>query len=164
MIYNLESEVEINLDFDYEKTFHDVVDCVVDLFECEYDCEVNLLLVNNESIREINNDTRGIDNPTDVLSFPNLDFIEAGSFNDIDETDDIFEPDSGELILGDIVISLEKVHEQALQFGHSERREFAFLIAHSMLHLIGFDHMEDTEREEMEEYQRKIMDILKIGR
>ena len=164
MIYNFETEVEVNLDFDYEKTFRDVVDAVIDYFKCPYDCEVSLLLVDNDSIRDINSETRGIDNPTDVLSFPNVNFVTPGNFDDVDDSDDIFEPDSGELILGDIVLSLEKVIAQAKEYNHSTLREYAFLIAHSMLHLIGFDHMEEDERIEMENYQDIIMNILGIIR
>jgi len=164
MIYNFESEVEVNLEFDYEQVYRDVVDAVTDYFECPYDCEVSLLLVDNESIKDINSQTRGIDNATDVLSFPNVEFDIAGSFDSIDESDDIFEPDSGELILGDIVLSLERVISQATEYNHSVLREYAFLIAHSMLHLIGYDHMEDDEREEMENYQAVIMNNLNILR
>lgn len=164
MIYNLESEVDLNLNFDYEKIYKNVVDTVLDYFKCPYDCEISMLFVDNETIRGINNDTRGIDSATDVLSFPNIEYSAAGDFEDIDEMDDLFEPDSGELILGDIVLSIEKVISQAEEYGHSVLREYAFLITHSMLHLLGFDHIEEEDRIEMEEYQRIIMDILKIGR
>lgn len=164
MIYCLEVETEVNFDFDYENTFKRVVDAVIDYFDCQYDCEVSLLLVDNEAIKSINAETREIDAPTDVLSFPNIDFAIQGNFDSIDESQDCFEPDTGELILGDIVISVDKVKAQALEYGHSELREYAFLICHSMLHLIGFDHMEDDERIVMEEYQSKIMDILNITR
>jgi len=164
MIYNFETEIDIDLDFDYEKTFRDVVDAVTDYFECPYDCEVSLLLVDNDSIREINAQTRGIDNATDVLSFPNNDFEAPALFDSINEADDVFEPDSGELILGDIVLSLDRVKEQACEYGHSVKREYAFLIAHSMLHLIGFDHIDEEERTEMEKYQTIIMNNLGILR
>lgn len=164
MIYNTEMEVEYNFPFDYKKIFTDVVDAVIEHFNCPYDCEVSLLLVDNESIKAINSDTRGIDNATDVLSFPNVEFTEPGVFDSLDESDDVFEPDSGELILGDIVISVEKIEEQSKEYGHSLLREYAFLICHSMLHLIGFDHMEDEERKVMEQYQSDIMNILNINR
>ena len=164
MIYNIDSEVNIDFDFDYESVFKNVVDAVIDNFDCPYDCEVNLLLVDNESIQVINNDTRGIDKATDVLSFPNIELEEAGCFSKLDESDDCFEPDSGELILGDIVISIEKVCEQANEYGHSRLREYAFLICHSMLHLIGFDHIEDDDRVIMEKYQTIMMDRLNILR
>lgn len=164
MIYNLDSEIDVTLAFDYEKIYKDVVDAVLNYFNCPYDYEISLLLVDNDSIRAINNETREIDSATDVLSFPNIEFKVPGNFDNIDEFDDIFEPDSGELILGDIVISLGKLIAQAKEYGHSELREYAFLICHSMLHLIGFDHMEENERNEMEKYQNEIMNILNILR
>ena len=164
MIYNFDTEVNIDFDFDYEDIYKSVVNSVVEHFNCPYDIEVSLLLVDNESIKEINNETRNINNATDVLSFPNIEFSEPGDFSKIDELDDVFEPDSGELIIGDIVISQDKVKSQALEYGHSELREYAFLICHSMLHLIGFDHMEEDERKVMEGYQSEIMGILNILR
>ena len=164
MIYNIEYEVEFTTDFDKEKIYRSVVDTVLDNFDCPYDCEVSLLFVEDEQMREINNETRGIDNSTDVLSFPNVNFEEAGKFDTIDEAEDYFEPDSGELILGDIVLSVDKIREQAKEYGHSELREYSFLICHSMLHLLGFDHMEEDERKEMEALQTKIMELLNITR
>ncbi|MBQ4176087.1 MAG: rRNA maturation RNase YbeY [Lachnospiraceae bacterium] len=88
-----------------------------------------------------------------------------GDFSQINEEgSDEFDPDSGELLLGDIVINADRVIEQAQEYGHSQRREYAFLIAHSILHLTGYDHMEDEEREQMEERQRSIMEKVGIGR
>ena len=75
-----------------------------------------------------------------------------------------FNPDSGELVLGDIIISLDKVVEQAEKYGHSSRRELAFLVAHSMMHLFGYDHMESTEAEVMEKKQEDVLQILGITR
>ena len=164
MIYNFCNETEVKLEFEYEKIYREVVDCVLDTFDCKYDCEVSLLLVDNDSIKEINLETRGIDKPTDVLSFPNVIFEKPGDFDSIDESSDCFEPDSGELILGDIVISVDKVISQAIEYGHSQLREYAFLICHSLLHLLSFDHIKDDERSVMEDYQNKIMDVLNILR
>lgn len=164
MTYNIETEIEVNLDFDYKKIYEQVVDAVLDHFNCDYETEVNLLLVDNDAIHEINNDTRGIDRPTDVLSFPNVEFSIPGNFAAVEELEDCFEPDSGELILGDIVLSVEKVLSQAEEYGHTALREYAFLIAHSMLHLIGFDHINEEDREVMEKYQSDIMNILNINR
>lgn len=164
MIYNIEKEVEVDFSFDYEKVYQDVISTVMSYFECPYDYEISLLLVDNKSIHEINLDTRGIDNATDVLSFPNIDFINPASFDDFDETNDCFEPDTGELILGDIVLSVEKVNSQAKEYGHSVIREYAFLICHSILHLLGFDHIEEEDRVIMEQKQSEIMNILEINR
>ena len=90
----------------------------------------------------------------------------AGNFEFLEEDDaiDCFHPETGELLLGDIVISAEKVLEQAKEYGHSPKREYAFLIAHSMLHLMGFDHMGPEEAEDMEKRQKEILDHLQITR
>ena len=113
----------------------------------------------------MNLEFRQIDRPTDVLSFPMAEYDAPADFSCIDEeSDDLFDPESGELMLGDIVISKDRVLSQAEQYGHSPKREYAFLIAHSMLHLFGYDHMEEGERAVMEEKQREIMKIVNIPR
>ncbi len=113
----------------------------------------------------MNRQFRGIDEPTDVLSFPLQEYPSPGDFSRIDEDGwDSFDPDSGELLLGDIVINADRVISQAAEYGHSQMREFAFLIAHSILHLCGYDHMEEEERSQMEEHQRRILDALGITR
>ena len=92
----------------------------------------------------------------------------AGDFEFLDKDDpyvyEYFEPDTGELILGDIVISSDKVYSQAEEYGHSVKRELGFLVAHSMLHLFGYDHMEDEERVVMETKQKEILERLGITR
>jgi probable rRNA maturation factor len=118
----------------------------------------------NDEIQEMNQNFRQIDRATDVLSFPMVDYEEAGNFDFLEDVMDAFHPESGELMLGDIVISKEKVISQAVEYGHSVEREYAFLIAHSMLHLFGYDHMEDQERIVMEAKQKEIMEQLQILR
>ena len=153
MTINIDIETEMTLDLPYEEIIHNVIEESVDYVECPYDFEVNVLLTDNEGIHQINLDMRQIDNPTDVLSFPMCDF------EILEETPEAyFNPDTGELMLGDIVISIDKVKEQAEKYGHSETRELAFLVAHSMLHLSGYDHMEDEERVEMEAMQSEILE------
>jgi len=93
-----------------------------------------------------------------------IDYDKPGDFTGFDEIDDYFDLDTGELILGDIVISYDRVISQAHEFNHSVRREFAFLVAHSMLHLFGYDHMEEDERVEMERKQNDILINLGITR
>jgi probable rRNA maturation factor len=106
-----------------------------------------------------------VDRPTDVLSFPNVPFEAPADFNAAEQYEaDCFQPDSGELILGDIILSRDRILEQAESFGHSIRREFAFLVAHSMLHLCGYDHMEPQEAAVMEEKQNHVLDMLGITR
>ena len=128
---------------------------------CPYPCEVNVLLTDNRVIHELNQTHRGIDRPTDVLSFPMASYKKEGDFSGfLEEQEDCFNPETGELILGDIVISLERAKEQSLEYGHSFLREIAFLTAHSMLHLFGYDHMEEDERLRMEAKQDEILDRL----
>ena len=110
--------------------------------------EVELSLCGDEEIHRINREFRGIDRPTDVLSFPMMDF----------EMPDVY------VSLGNIVISVETARRQAEEYGHSLKRELCFLCAHSALHLLGYDHETDEEREEMEAKQREILDALGIKR
>lgn len=165
MLVFIENETNRSLPFPVEETVQMVCEAVLEEEGCPYEAQVNLVLTDNGGIRELNRECRGIDRETDVLSFPNVDFDEEGVF-DIDEDSeaDYFDPETGELLLGDIMISLDKVYEQAEEYGHSVRREFAFLVAHSMLHLCGYDHMEDTERVRMEQKQEAILTGLGITR
>ena len=161
----IETEGEISFSFDVEEVARLVVDAALDIVRCPYESEIDLLLTHDEEIHEMNREHRGIDRPTDVLSFPMLEFTIPGDFSGIDEeAEDIFNPESGELMLGDIVISADRVLAQADEYGHSPRREYAFLIAHSILHLCGYDHMEEDERAVMEEKQRAIMEKINILR
>ena len=165
MIFYIDKECDIEFPFDMDTVAKSVVETALDYVKCPYDVEINLLITDNEGIREYNRDYRNLDKETDVLSFPNVDFEVPGVFDiDEDAEADYFDPESGELILGDIIISVEKVAEQAENYGHSKKREFAFLVAHSMLHLFGYDHMEDDERVEMEAKQKEILEQLQILR
>ena len=165
MTVTIEYEAEERLEVPYEEIIRNVVEEALDYVECPYDAEVNVVLTDNEGIHQINLDMRGIDRPTDVLSFPMCDFETPGDFDGLEETpEEYFNPDTGELMLGDIVISKEKVLAQAEEYGHSVEREYAFLIAHSVLHLIGYDHIEEEERMVMETKQREIMKRLDILR
>ncbi len=156
MIY-IENEYG-NVDIEYQKIAEDIINAAIEYVMCPYECEVNLTIVDNETIKGINNENRNIDSPTDVLSFPMLDYVKPGDFSDKDDEMN-FNPESGELVLGDIVISYDRVVSQAQEYGHSKKREFAFLIAHSMLHLFGYDHIKDDERIEMEAKQKEILEL-----
>ena len=159
-----EEEGELRLDLPCEELATKVIVAALDYEDCPYEVEVNLLLTMNDEIQEMNQNFRQIDRATDVLSFPMIDYEEAGNFEFLEDVMDAFHPESGELMLGDIVISKEKVLSQAEEYGHSVEREYAFLIAHSMLHLFGYDHMEEEERMVMEAKQREIMEQLQILR
>ncbi len=136
----------------------DVIDGAVEYVNCPYECTVEVTFTDNASIREINLEQRKIDAPTDVLSFPLLEYNTPGDFSFLEDAGvDAFDPETGELLLGDIVISLERAKEQAAEYGHSIFRETAFLTAHSMLHLFGYDHIEDGDRVTMEQMQEDIL-------
>ena len=165
MTFYVENETQVTFPFNVEETVRNVCEAVLDEEKCPYEVQVNVVLTDNEGIREMNRECRKIDRETDVLSFPNVDFEREGVFEiDEDREADYFDPDSGELILGDIMISVDKVKEQAENYGHSLRREFAFLVAHSMLHLCGYDHMEPEEAAVMEQKQRDVLEGLGITR
>lgn len=165
MTFYVENETEVSFPFDVEALVQLVAEAVLETEDCPYESQVNVLLTDNEGIREFNRTYREIDRETDVLSFPNLDFEKEGEFDIEEEREaDYFDPDTGELILGDIILSVDKVMEQAESYGHSTKREFAFLIAHSMLHLCGYDHMEKEEAEVMEGKQEGILVSLGITR
>ena len=165
MTFYAENETSCTFNFDWESIFQQVALAVLDSEKCPYETEVNLLLTDNAGIQEFNRENRNIDAPTDVLSFPNIEYDEPANFESVEEYQaDYFEPDSGELILGDIIISVDKVKQQALEYGHSEKREFAFLVAHSMLHLCGYDHMTPEEEQEMITKQEVVLNNLGITR
>lgn len=161
MTIHIEYEAEERLGFDYESTIRKVINEAMDYEECPYESEVEVVITDNERIHEVNKEFRDIDRPTDVLSFPMVEYDTPGDFDVLEESEECFNPETGELLLGDIMISVDKVKEQAANYGHSEERELGFLIAHSMLHLFGYDHMEDDEREVMERKQEEILQ--KIG-
>ena len=165
MSFYLEKECDRDFDFDEEELARRVIDYCLEFVQFPYEAEVNLTLTDDEGIHKINKEYRQIDRPTDVLSFPMLHYASPADFTFLaDESEEDFNPDTGEALLGDIIISVDKVSEQAASYGHSTRREFAFLIVHSMLHLFGYDHMEPEEAVVMEEQQNRILTGLNILR
>ena len=164
MTLNLDKEFPGEISFDYEETAKHVISAALDWEDCPYEAEVSLVLTTDEDIRSTNAQFRKIDRVTDVLSFPMIDFETPGDFSFLEERADAFDPDSGELVLGDIMIAIPRMREQANTYGHSEIREYAFLIAHSMLHLMGYDHMTEEEAAIMEEKQEAILEQLGITR
>ncbi|MDE7251337.1 MAG: rRNA maturation RNase YbeY [Acetatifactor sp.] len=167
MTFYVEFDEDVSADFpfDAKELVAQVAQAVLASEGCTYEACVNVLVTDNEGIREFNRQYRDIDRETDVLSFPNLDFERAGEFViSAEQRADYFDPDSGELVLGDIILSADRVREQAESYGHSLKREFAFLVAHSMLHLCGYDHMEEAEAEIMERKQEAILSELGITR
>lgn len=161
---NIENEIEYQFDFDYEDVIEKAVQFTADYLKFPFEFEVNVLIVNNDEIQKINMDMRRIDAPTDVLSFPMLEYDAPGDFESIDEENDaLWNLESERLILGDIVLSVDKILSQAEEFGHTQIREMSFLVVHSMLHLFGYDHM-DEEDKTMENLQKAILDEMGIRR
>lgn len=159
-----EEEGKFELPLNSAEIAETVAEAVLDMEACPYEAQAELLLTTSEAIRELNREYREIDRPTDVLSFPAVDFLQPSDYSVLEQDLTCFDPDTGELMLGNIVICKEKVVSQAEEYGHSVKREFAFLIAHSMLHLLGYDHMEEDERVVMEEKQRIVLGNLGISR
>lgn len=110
-----------------------------EVLSLEYDLSVSVVLVDDDTIHQYNRDYRNIDRPTDVLSFPD------GEFED------------GVLLMGDIIISTDAIRRQSLDYNHSLKREFCFLVAHGYLHLLGYDHHTDKEEQEMIGLQKEIL-------
>ena len=158
MTVNIEYEAEKKLGVDYDSIIRQVVEEALDYEGCPYEAEVSVLLTGNDQIQELNREYREIDRPTDVLSFPMIEFQHPSDFSRVEEEFcDCFNPETGELFLGDIILSVDKIEEQAAAYGHSRERELAFLVARSMLHLCGYDHMEEDERIVMEKKQEEIL-------
>lgn len=164
MTIQIEYETERKLEIPYEKLAEKVASHILELEECPYEISVNLVITDNEEIRKVNAEFRLIDAPTDVLSFPMIPFETPADYSVIEGDDSYFDLDTEELILGDVMISVDKVYAQAEEYGHSTEREFSFLFAHSMLHLLGYDHMEPEEAAVMEAKQAKALEELGITR
>jgi len=165
MTIRFEYEAEQIFGFDYKSLLQRVVNGACDMVGCPYEIEVSIVVTQNNSIQEMNREYRGIDAPTDVLSFPMVTYPDPGDFSQIDKGSAAdFNPETGELLLGDIMLNYDRVISQAEEYGHSIQRELAFLTAHSMLHLFGYDHIEEAERLVMEEKQETLMEKLGITR
>ena len=144
-----------------------VIEHILQKEGCPFDCEVNLTMTDNDGIQAVNKEFRDMDKPTDVLSFPNCDFDTPGEFSQFRDEDvyfDCFNPENDYFVLGDIMISRDKMLAQAEEYGHGVTREYAFLIAHSVLHLIGYDHMVEEEAKHMEAKQNEYLNDLGITR
>lgn len=158
IIENIQEAIELSEDI--STTIKLCADKTLEYENCDFDAEISVTICDNREIQRINSEQRGIDKPTDVLSFPILEFDGDGNVIDSD-----FDMDGDYVVLGDIVISAEKAIEQAEEYGHSFKREIAFLTVHSMLHLLGYDHVTSEEDEKvMFKKQDEILAILGITR
>lgn len=165
MTFYVENEVSADFGFDMEQIFESVVREVLTYEKCPYEAEVSLLITDAEGIRVYNREYRDIDKETDVLSFPAVDYDEPSDFSYVEAEETCYlNPDTEELILGDIILNEDRVKAQAQEFGHTVLREFAFLVTHSMLHLLGYDHMEPEEEKIMFEKQDAVLHAMGIDR
>ena len=166
MTFYVENEFDFEFDFDVENLIKDLTNEVLSSEKVPFlNVSLNVSFTDDENIHAINKEFREIDRATDVLSFPAIDFESPADFSGIKEGNpEYFDCDTGELILGDIMISIDHAKAQAKEYGHSFKREIAFLITHSLLHLLGYDHMTDDERVVMEKKQEDILNKLQITR
>ncbi|MEG3042435.1 MAG: rRNA maturation RNase YbeY [Clostridium sp.] len=166
MIYMDDRQNLISIDADLSNTIDDIINYTLKEEEVEIPYEVSIIFVDNETIKEINEDTRGKDNITDVLSFPMLGYDEKLVFKQCYVGYEFSQIDlnEGNLVLGDIVLSLERAMEQSEEFGHSFTREVCYLIIHSILHLLGYDHMEEDDKNIMRAREEEILEKFKIQR
>ncbi|MDD3027693.1 MAG: rRNA maturation RNase YbeY [Erysipelotrichaceae bacterium] len=135
---------------DYSKDLHDIVAKTCEILDIDEDLELSCIIVSTDKIHEINKEYRHLDKPTDVISFA------------LEDSEQIV--GGGVRVLGDIFICDDYVINQAQEYGHSLRREFCFLFTHGLLHLLGYDHMNEEEEKEMIGLQKKILDNLEIKR
>lgn len=163
----IDNAVLFDPDFDLQLTAERVVNKVMEAEGVSQEVEVDILITDEEEIREYNKEYRDIDKATDVLSFPNLEWITPGDFQSaLSDPDNsmCINPETDLLLMGEICLCKERILSQAEEYGHSAYREYAFLIAHSCLHLLGYDHMEEEEAKVMEEKQKTYLEELGISR
>ena len=157
MTINIICETAPGFSFHYKKLAQTVIEQSLDSEGFPYEAEVNLTLVDEKRIHEINLETRQIDAPTDVLSFP---MFEKNEIDELIENQNNVVED----VLGDIIISVDRVKEQAVEYGHSFERELAYMVVHGFYHLMGYDHMNDDEKSVMRAKEENILSKLKITR
>ena len=160
----VDMDEDIDPGFDVQLLTDKLHEAVCDSESCPFEACVNLSVTHSEEVRKLNLEYRDMDRTTDVLSFPATEVLE-GRFEELDQSDiSLFDPESGELILGDIIINIDRVYSQAEEYGHGIKREFAFLAAHCLFHLCGYDHMDDETAHMMEEKQEAVLQKLGITR
>ena len=165
MTLNLILKEPPGFSFHYRELAGRVINCVLQQEQFPYPAEVNLSIVDRARMHTLNLSERGINGTTDVLSFPLVDYEKPADYTKLKKNKLWYmNPDTQEILLGDIVLSADHVRTQARAYGHSEKREYAFLITHSMLHLLGYDHMEEADRQRMQQEERAIFNELRIGR
>lgn len=166
MVYTDNRQTKLEISEDFQSTIESTIEFALKEEEVTCKTQISLIFVDNEDIKDINRETRSIDKETDVLSFPMIDYEKGKVFKEQYKNYEFDETyfDGDELVLGDIVISLEKALEQSEEYNHSYQRETAYLAVHSVLHLLGYDHMEEEEKLVMREREEGILSKLNITR
>ncbi|EES51369.1 rRNA maturation RNase YbeY [Clostridium botulinum] len=166
MIYVDNRQEKMEVSDEFTNHLEKVIEFALKEEDVNIPSEISLLFVDNEEIREINNETRNIDRATDVLSFPMLDYPDKKVFKEVYTENDFSEADfdGDDLVLGDIVLSLERALEQSKEYNHSYEREASYLVVHSVLHLLGYDHMEEEDKVKMRKREEEILTALDIRR
>ncbi|NFG57156.1 rRNA maturation RNase YbeY [Clostridium botulinum] len=166
MIYVDNRQEKMEVSDEFTNHLEKVIEFALKEEDVNISSEISLLFVDNEEIREINNETRNIDRATDVLSFPMLDYPDKKVFKEVYTENDFSEADfdGDDLVLGDIVLSLERALEQSKEYNHSYEREASYLVVHSVLHLLGYDHMEEEDKVKMRKREEEILTALNIRR
>lgn len=163
-IDNRQNKIEVTQEL--KRTIKDVIEYTLIEEKLVIDSEVSVILIDNQEIKKINLKYRGIDEITDVLSFPMLEYPENKVFKDVYINYEFDQSDLNEerLVLGDVALSLERSLQQSEEFNHSFLRECAYLTVHSILHLLGYDHMDGVEKDIMRKREEEILSNFKISR
>ena len=166
MIYIDNRQNMIEVTSELERVIKDVIEYTLLEEKLFIDNEVSVIFIDNEEIQKINSNNRGIDEITDVLSFPMLFYPENKVFKDVYINYEFDQSDlyDEKLVIGDVALSLEKAKQQSEEFGHSFIREYAYLTVHSILHLLGYDHIEEAPKNIMRKREEEILNNFKIYR
>jgi probable rRNA maturation factor len=164
MIFIDNRQTKIEITDELKNTINEVIEHALSEEMVCIPCEVSIIFVDNDEIKDINKENRGIDRATDVLSFPMLDYEEGKVFKETYSEYKFKESDmdSDNLVLGDIALSLERAMEQSREFGHSFKREVCYLTVHSVLHLLGYDHMQEEDKKRMRLREEDILKCFKL--
>jgi probable rRNA maturation factor len=166
MIYIDNRQNKVKIDEKLEEVLEQVIAKTIEEEKVDKKVQISIIFVDNDEIKELNNEFRGIDKVTDVLSFPMLEYPDHKVFKDV-YLNYAFEEscfEGEELILGDMALSLEKALEQSKEYNHSFNREVAYLTVHSILHLLGYDHIEEEDKIRMRHREEEILNKFNIKR
>ncbi len=167
IIINLTINIQSSVKFPFKPRVQakKIIETALTFLRVPYEAQIEVCISDEDFIADLNRRYRNIDSPTDCLSFPMVDFDSPLDFTNVENSPGSYlDPETGEIMLGDIIICAQRVFSQAEEYGHEPLREFDFLIVHSLLHLLGYDHINDEERAVMEKIQKEILESAGITR